>query len=1043
MKRKKTGMLYLKIYFLSICFCFVPLIYGQNISKQFPAESLVERLKSLNFTFNCKITYDSKLLDGVEVPAYKANNSTVEEVLTRSLEKTSFTYKKVDKNLFAIILRDTSKPQSTSSAITLNGKVVNSEGEPIVGATVSVKNTTNGTYTDIDGHFTIKALKGQQLSVSFIGYVTENTIIDGKNDLFIQLNEDSKLLDEVVAIGYGTMKKKDLTGSVSSVSSEAIKEIPSATVGLALQGRTPGVVVQQTTGTPGGGVQIRIRGNNSIKGDNEPLWVVDGFPLSNANVLNITDIESIDVLKDASATAIYGARGANGVILVTTKKGKVGKTKIVYEGRLSIQNIIKKFDMLNASEYMQLMNIQQENDFGAKYFLDAEISSAGNGTDWQDLVYRSAPLHEHSVNISGGSDKTKFSIGLSYFDQSGILRSTEYDRLTLRLGIDHEISKLINLSANTILSRATTQTRTTVGGQRGNSILHAAIAAPSTVGPYNEDGSYHKLSEDYPFSATGFLNPVAYLNEKNRKWFRNRVLTNLSLTIKPIKEITILSAANVQNTEYRWDRYDTRKYPESTGSAGIEVDNTMEFSVNNTISYNKSIDKHNISAMVGTTYEELTDMPLSVTGDGYINDVLESYDIGSATTLGVPSSSYSKWQILSFLGRANYSYDDRYLATLSLRRDGSSRYSVGQKWGTFPSGALAWRVSNEKFMKNLAFVSNLKFRVGYGVTGNTSISPYQTVNYLVSETAVLNKQLYPGFNPKDNYPGDLKWESTSQTNIGIDLGLLNNKIQITADYYVKNTKDLLNDVQLPPSSGYTSTVQNIGKIKNQGVELQLDAYLIQTPNFKWDISANISFNKSEVKELSKHQDISGAWYSLSWMGDYINLIREGQPFGIFYGYKEDGYDANGNILYKNKDGESVLKANLKEDDKTYIGDPNPDYTYNFNSRLAYKDFSLSLFFQGVQGNDIYSLSMGTTNYDYGWGLNTFKEVLYNHWTPETPNAKYPKISNKNTYVVSDRFVYSGSYLRLKNIEIAYAVPVKKLGCAWISKAQVYVSSQNL
>ncbi len=948
------------------------------------------------------------------------------------------------RTAFILLLVSLGSSNLAAQNLNLSGNVRMASGEAVIGATVVVKGTTNGTVTDLEGNYTLKNVSGNGiLEVSYIGINPQQTKIEGRTRIDFVMEENSVALDEVVAIGYGTMRKSDLTGSVSSVSGDKMREIPSSTISQALQGRTAGVVVQQNTGTPGGTVQIRIRGNNSIRGDNEPLWVVDGFPISNANMLNLADIETIDVLKDASATAIFGARGANGVVIVTTKKGKVGRTKVTYEGRLSIQNIIKKFDMLNASEYMQLMNIQQENDFGTKYFSDTDIANAGVGTDWQDLVYRSAPLHEHAINISGGSEKTRFSIGLSYFDQEGILRETDYGRITLRTGIDHEINKIFSISANTILSRATTNTRTSVGGQRGNNLLHAAIAAPPTVGAYNDDGSYHKLNEDYSFSATGFVNPVAYVKEKQRQWFRNRVITNLSLTIKPIKDITIVTAGNVQNSEYRWDRYDTRKYPESTGSVGIEVSNTLEYSTNNTITYNKAIGDHSLSAMVGMTYEEWTEKPLSITGDGYIHDVLESYDIGSGTTIDVPSSNYSKWQLLSYLGRFNYSFANKYLATFSLRKDGSSRYSEGQKWGTFPSAALAWRVSNEKFMQSLSFISNLKLRGGYGVTGSTAISPYGTINYLKSESAVLNKALVPGFDPKDSYPGDLKWESTAQTNIGIDLGFLGGKIQLTADYYIKKTKDLLNSVQLSPSSGYDNTIKNIGKIKNEGFELQIDASPIQTKDLKWDVSGNISFNKNKVVELSKHQDIEGEWYSLSWMGDYINLIREGEPFGIFYGYRENGYDENGNILYLNKAGESVLKADLKAEDKTRIGNPNPNFTYSFNTSLGYKDFLLSAFFQGVQGNDIYNLSMGTTNYDYGWGLNTFKEVLYNHWTPETPNALYPKISNKNSYVVSDRFVYGGSYLRMKNIELAYSIPVRKLGASWITKAQIYVSGQNL
>ncbi len=928
--------------------------------------------------------------------------------------------------------------------ITLKGSVKAASGEPVPGTTVIVKGTTIGTTTDANGNYTLGNVpQNSVLLFSFVGMKTQEIEVKGKGKIDVRMEDENFGLEEVVAIGYGTMKKSDLTGSVASVKGSTLAEVPGATAALALQGRSAGVVVQQNTGAPGAAIQIRIRGNNSIMGSNEPLWVVDGFPVSSANMVNLSDIETIDVLKDASATAIFGSRGANGVVIVTTKHGKVGKTKVTYEGSYSIQKLRKKFDMCNAKEYMELMNIQQSNDFGTKYFSQQEIDNAGEGTDWQDLVYRDAPVQDHALNISGGNEKTKFSIGASYFDQKGIIRNSGYNRISLRSSIDHQISKIFSVSFNTILSKSTNDDKDNVGGLRGNNLLQASICAPSTVGPYYEDGTYRRLNEDYPFSATGFVNPVAYINEKNRKWFNNRVMSNLAFTIKPLEGLTIRTSGNVQNSEYRWDRYDTSKYPNSSGSAGIEVSNALELTTNNTVTYEKQTGRHSFSVMGGSTYEQYKYTPASVTGDGYINDVLETYDIGSASVLGVPSSNYTEWRILSFLGRANYSYDGKYLATVTFRNDGSSRYSEGYKWGQFPSAALAWKMSNEEFMKDIHSISNLKLRAGYGVTGSTAIAAYSTINLLKSESAVLDKQLYSGFDPRDTYPGDLKWETTAQTNFGIDLGLFDNKIQLVADYYIKNTSDLLNSVQLPPSAGYTTTIKNIGKMQNKGLEFQLDAYAFDRKNFKWNISSNISFNRNKVVELYGDQDIAGDWYSLTWMGDYINLIREGQPFGIFYGYKEAGYDANGKILYKNKAGESVLKSGLKNEDRTYIGDPNPDFTYSINSRMTYKDFSLSFFIQGVQGNDIMCLSTGSTNYDYGWGLNTFKEVLYNHWTPETPNAKYPKITSSNTYAVSDRFVYDGSYIRLKNIELAYSIPTTKMGIQWLQKGQVYVSGQNL
>ena len=943
--------------------------------------------------------------------------------------------------------------QAMAQNVTVTGSVKSTSGEPVAGVSVMVKGTTNGTITDANGNFSLgNVSKNGELSFSFVGMVSKRVPVAGKTLFNVTMEDDAIGLNEVVAIGYGTIRKSDLTGSVSSVKGEAVAEIPGASVAQALQGRTPGVVIQQQTGAPGAAIQVRIRGNNSIMGSNEPLWVVDGFPVSSANMVNLSDIETIDVLKDASATAIFGSRGANGVVIVTTKRGKTGQSKVTYEGSYSIQRLRKKFDMCNAKEYMQLMNIQQLNDFGSEYFTQTEIDAAGEGTDWQDLVYRDAPIQNHSLNISGGTEKTKFALGASYFDQQGIVRNSGYKKIAVRNSIDHQISKIFNVSFNAILSRSSRNDKDDVGGLRGNNVLHAAFAAPPTVGPYNADGTYRFLNEDYPFSATGFINPVAFLNEKNRNWYSNRVLSNVALSIKPIKDLTIKISGNVENTDYRWDRYDTKKYPNSTGSAGIETDQSLELTSNNTISYDKSIGKHNFSVMGGSTYEQYKYTSLSVTGTGYINDVLKTYDIGSAAIVDVPSSGYTEWRLLSFLGRVNYAYDGKYLATVSMRKDGSSRYSEGSKWGSFPSAALAWKISKEEFMQDLDFISNLKLRAGYGVTGSTAIAAYSTISLLQSSSAVLDKQLYSGFEPRDAYPGDLKWETTAQTNIGFDLGLFDNKIQLTADCYVKNTSDLLNNVQLPTSSGYTTTIKNIGKMQNKGLEFQLDAFVLDTKDFKWNVSSNIAFNRNKVVELSGGKDISGSWYSLTWMGDYVNLIREGQPFGVFYGYQEAGYfysedptlaKNNGKILYKKKTGESVLQSGLSEDDRTYIGNPNPEFTYSFNSTMNYKNFSLGIFLQGVHGNDLMCLSTGSANYDYGWGLNNFKEVLYNHWTPENQNAKYPKITATNTYKVSDRFVYDGSYLRLKNIELAYSIPTEKLGIGWCKKGQVYVSGQNL
>lgn len=516
-------------------------------------------------------------------------------------------------------------------------------------------------------------------------------------------------------------------------------------------------------------------------------------------------------------------------------------------------------------------------------------------------------------------------------------------------------------------------------------------------------------------------------------------MANLALTYKPIKDLSVKISGNVTNTDSRSDGYTTTKYPDSSGSASISNTNTLHLNSDNIISYNTRInDDHSFSATGAFTYEKYSYNTASVSGTGFLSDVPQTYDIGSASNINTPASNYYDWTLLSYLGRVNYSYKDKYLFTASLRADGSSRYSEGNKWGYFPSGAFAWRVSDEEFMKDIKFISSLKMRLGFGVTGSTAINPYYTLDMLTSGKTVFGDADYTYYAPGTRLPGGLKWETTGQKDIGIDLGILDNKIKITADYYVKNTRDLLNTVQLPSSLGYTTTVQNIGQIQNRGFEFQVNANLLNNA-FKWDISANIAFNRNEVKKLYNGQDIDGSTYGLTIVQDHPNLIREGKPLSVFYGYQVSGYDENGAFTYKDNDGVD----GITENDKTFIGDPNPDFIYGLTSNMSWKNFSLSMFFQGSQGNDIYSFSMMCQTLDYGYGLNTLREVLNSHWTPETPNAKYPYISKSTSTLMSDRFVYDGSYVKLKNIELAYNLPVKRFGLKWLQKGQIYVSGQNL
>lgn len=934
-----------------------------------------------------------------------------------------------------------------AQTLTLTGRVTAGDSrEALPGVNVSIDGTTTGTTTNTDGTYQLNVPSASSTLVfSYIGYVSQRISVNGRTQLDATLVEDAKSLNEVVVVGYGTVRKSDLTGSVTQVKAKEIDAFPAPSVLQALSGRAPGVQVTQNNGSPGGAVSVRIRGTNSIQGSNEPLYVVDGFPLSGApSLLNNADIGSVEVLKDASATAIYGSRGANGVVLITTRRGKAGRTQVDFQSSYSVQTLRKRLDLMNATEYATFYNEQAANDKVTPYFTQDQINGFGEGFDWQDLIFQRAPLQNYALSIGGGNEKTQFSVGGSLYKQQGIVIGSGYDRFSLRANVNHDVSSKFSLSYGAVLSRINSDRRNSSGGNRGGSMISAALSAYPTLTPYNDDGTYRVLQTAYPWGSNVLVNPLNYINEQTDRGTSNRILANAALIFKPIPEVAIRIAGGIENNDDRNDAYTTRNFVNSLGSASLGTNQFTSLLSENTITYNKTLNgRHNISAVGGFTYQDFLTTTLSASGNGFISDASETFDVGSAITPGVPQSSYTKATLLSYLGRINYGFNDRYLATVSFRADGSSRYSEGDKWGYFPSGALAWRVSNENFFKGVRVISDLKLRVGYGATGSQAINPYATLNQLNSEKTVFDDALYTTYSPGTRLPGNLKWETTEQTDIGVDAAFLNNRIRFTADYYVKNTRDLLNTVQLPSSLGFTSTIQNVGSIQNKGVELAVEANVLggraNPDQFRWDVSANIAFNRNKVTKLYGGQDVLGQAINITVVNDVVNILREGKPLGVFYGYVEQGYDDKGKIVYQDLNGDKVINAL----DKTFIGDPNPDFIYGINSSMGYKNFEFTFFFQGSQGNDIFNLSSVNQTLDYGFGLNMPREVYENHWTPTNTTAKYPVISRTTSTNISNRFVEDGSFLRLRTVQLAYNLPVQKLGINWMRNLQVYASGQNL
>lgn len=942
--------------------------------------------------------------------------------------------------LEALMLRGPGEYQKADLSIT--GKVTDEKGDGLPGVSVILKGSQRGTTTDVDGSFRIDVPdNGSVLIFSFVGYVSQEVIVASQSTLAVSLRIDNRSLEEIVVVGYGTVKKSDLTGALSQVKARELNAYPATSVLQVLSGRAAGVQVLQNNGSPGGGVSVRIRGANSVIGGNEPLYVVDGFPIngSNPTILNNADIESMEILKDASATAIYGSRGANGVVLITTKQGKAGKTRVDFETSYSIQKLRKKLDMMNATEYATFYNEQAANDKLNPYFTQAQIDAMGEGYDWQDLIFRQAAMKSTSLNVSGGNEKTNFSLSGSTFNQDGIVKGSDYNRYSIRTNINHTISKKFSVNFSGTLSRFVTARKDSEGGGRGTSMISSAIGAPPSLTPYNEDGSYRILATAYPFVATDLINPINFINEQYSKTRANVALLNAALIFKPIEDITIKVTGGMENRDDRLDNYTTTKFVRSNGSASVGTGQFTSFLSENTVSYNKTIaGKHSISAVAGFTYQDFTSTSLSGSGVGFLNNATQTYDLGSAATPGIPSSGYSKSVLLSYLARLNYAFDSKYLATVSMRRDGSSKYSEGDKWGYFPSAALAWRVSNEEFLKNSPVISDLKARASWGYTGSQAIAAYATLNQLDAGKTTFGDALYSTYTPGTKLPGNLKWETTEQKDFGIDLGLFKNRFLLTADYYIKNTRDLLNTVTLPASLGYTTTVRNVGEVQNKGFELGLDGRIL-TGAFKWDMNANISLNRNKVVKLNDGQDILGGTVNVVVINDVTNILREGRPIGQFWGYLEDGYDEKGKIKYQDTDGDGSITIK----DKTYIGNPNPNFIYGINSNMSYRNFDLTFFVQGVSGNDMFNASGMSSTIDYGFGLNMPKDVYQNHWTPSNPNAKYPLISNNVNARVSNRYIEDGSYLRLKNIQLAYNFPLQKWGTKWIGSAQLYASAQNM
>lgn len=950
---------------------------------------------------------------------------------------------------------DASKAKNESVTITqqakkVSGVVKDNSGEPIPGANVVVKGTTNGTVTDIDGKYTIEVPNNATLSVSFIGYSTKEIKVGSQSVVNVVLEEDAIGLNEVVAIGYGYVKKKDLTGAVSSVSADDM--VLGGTVSnaaQALQGKTAGVQVSQTSKAPGGSISVRVRGNNSISSTNEPLYVVDGFPSSEGLNINPNDIESMQILKDASATAIYGARGANGVVLITTKRGKSGENKISYSGYLGAQKIYNPFDFISAKEYMNLENALYQEIDGQEgttngAYTESQLQSDVD-TDWLKECTRLGLVQDHNLQFRGGSEKTKVLTSLGYFKQDGVLENTNFSRISGRVNVDQTINKYIKAGATVYAHRENANYQMYSGNIVNSNVLYSVMMYDPTVVPYNSDGSYGRVP-----GGRGD-NPLANLLERQNDLVNDKFNGTAFVEINPLDGLTAKATAGVELIHNFQGAY----LPASTYQGSIDngIATTYDYSgtrqvFEGIVNYMKTFNrKHDFGAMLGYSYEKFTGEYRKMEARDFSTDQFTYNNMGAAAQKTSIGSNRTENILISFFGRVNYTYDNKYLATLTLRRDGSSRFGTNEHWGTFPSGSLAWRASEEEFIKNLNLFSNLKVRAGFGITGNERIGDY--ASFALMENTNLT------FDGSSNIAGthisptsaenkNLKWETTEQYNIGLDMGFLNNRLTVTVDGYFKKTKDLLMKVKMPLYTGFSSGQQNIGAIQNRGFEVDLTSHNL-TGDFVWDTKFNIAMNRNKVLDVGDNGDIfitsSKPMGSVS-ENDYA-VIREGEALGSLFGYKYIGvlqegetYAAQPNSKPGDPKFEDVNKdGKIDSDDRTIIGHANPDFIFGLTNNFAWKGFDLSIFFQGSIGNDL--LNMTRMNLEWKRTTDALKR-----WTKDSPSNEFPRngfyYSQYGGYV-NDHFVENASFLRLKNVTLGYTIPFKKV----VNSCRVYVSAENL
>ncbi len=1057
----------------------------QHISLVKEVISIKDALKELEKQTEYRFFYNSHQINTQARIAVNLRAATIEEALGAIFRDAGIDYR-ISGRQILLYARSEIKggssrfeppgisPETDPIRFAVKGSVKTISGEAIPGVNILLKNTATGTITDNNGTYGLTLPDGSGILVfSFIGYITQEIQVSNRAVVDVVLEEDKQSLEEVVVVGYGTQRKRELTSAVASIDHSKMADLKVSSFSEALVGQVSGVQISQVNGGPGTPLNVRIRGTGSISAGNSPLYVVDGFPLNveGLSTLNMGDIESIEILKDASATAIYGSRGSNGVVLVTTKRGSNGRPRIEFSSYTGIQQLSKKVDILNPDEYVELAIEAIQNawvDRGGKwddpnslrptlyqiapYFLSPDKWTR---TDWQDEIYRSAPISDYNLSASGGTEKMKYMVSAGYFDQRGILLNTGFKRYSTRINLDGVLTDHVRFNVNFSPSFSIND-KVRGDGRWTNGAVGNALALPGFFPVRNEDGTYPSF-HGFGYNSSTAYNPVSLVEQASGVDKTLRVLSNANVSVDLLKDLTYTLNGGVDFNNREGSFYMSTLIPLGGAlSPGGEFSTNSNSSwvIENTLSYTKELaGAHRFNFLIGQSAQSSHTTQSAITTNNYPNDLVKTLNAGQIVS---GSTTESEWALASYFSRLTYAYEDKYYLNAAIRRDGSSRFGENRKWGVFPSVSAGWRLSGENFLKNSTLIDELKVRASYGVTGNNFISNYGSIGLLSSANYVFANSIVNARVPSTFSNALLSWETSKQFDAGLDLRILKGRVELVYDFYNKVNTNLLLNVPVPSITGVTTSLRNIGSVRNQGMEWTLTTRNL-AGKFSWTTSFNISYNRNKVLALGPGGDPIIAKGSGGAVGNATHITQIGQPMGSFYGFIFEGiYNTNDEIasrphLPTDTPGDPIIRdvdenGTITMDDRTIIGNNIPDYIFGLDNTFRYKNFDLRVFLNGVQGCEILNLTKEGVGIMHG-RINQLGEARDRWRSPEEPgNGKVFRANldiNGYRRLMSTRYVEDASYVRLRNITLGYALSPSVLQKLKVSQLRVFITGQNL